>query len=303
MHGPDLGHAEGARVKAIIPAAGMGTRFLPVTKAIPKEMLPVVDKPIIQYAAEEAAAAGATDILIITGRGKRAIEDHFDRSAELERALSASGKDEQCKQVQAISEIANVFYVRQKSPRGLGHAVSVGAPFVNSTPFYVLLGDVVVPEMDILPKMRAAHEATGGSVIAVAEVAPHLVDRYGVIAGRPADEPGLPAGTWRVDTLVEKPPVGTAPSNLAVVGRYLLAPQVMDILASTEPGLGGEIQLTDALVTLAERAPLYAVTVPHGAAFDTGNVLSWLEANITVALGDPEYAEYLRAYVRPLLEG
>ena len=280
----------------------MGTRFLPVTKAIPKEMLPVVDKPIIQYAAEEAAAAGATDILIITGRGKRAIEDHFDRSGELERALSASGKDSLCEQVQAISEIASIFYVRQKQPKGLGHAVSVGAPFVNSRPFYVLLGDVVVPEMDILPKMRAVYEATGGSVIAVSEVAPDMVDRYGVIAGTPVSDPELPEGTWRVETLVEKPPVGEAPSNLAIIGRYLLSPRVMELLEETEPGRGGEIQLTDALVALAHEEPIYALVVPADAAFDTGNVLAWMQANIKIALGNPEYADDLQAFVRPLIE-
>lgn len=288
-------------MKAIIPAAGMGTRFLPVTKAIPKEMLPVVDKPIVQYAAEEAAAAGATDILIITGRGKRAIEDHFDRSAELERALSASGKDSQCEQVKAISEIANVFYVRQKSPRGLGHAVSVGAPFVNSTPFYVLLGDVVVPQMDILPTMKEIYEATGGSVVAVAEVEPELVDRYGVIAGHPVTDSQLPEGVWRVETLVEKPSIDEAPSNLAIVGRYLLTPRVMELLAETEPGRGGEIQLTDALVALANEEPVYALVVPADAAFDTGNVLAWIQANIKIALENPQYAADLREFIKPLM--
>lgn len=288
-------------MKAIIPAAGMGTRFLPVTKAIPKEMLPVVDKPIVQYAAEEAAAVGVTDILIITGRGKRPIEDHFDRSAELEVVLENGRKDSVLATVRSISDIARFYYVRQPEPRGLGDAVRCGASFTNDQPFYVLLGDIVVPERDILPKMRGVYEATGASVIAVAPVAPEMVDRYGVIAGHEVRGNELPDGTWQIDALVEKPPVGSAPSNLAIVGRYLLTPRVMQILAETVPGAGGEIQLTDALVALLADEPLYAVVVGAEDSFDTGNVMAWLEANIKIALTDERYADTVRALMRSLV--
>ena len=288
-------------MKAIIPAAGMGTRFLPVTKAIPKEMLPVVDKPIIQYAAEEAAAVGVTDILIITGRGKRPIEDHFDRSHELEDVLGRGGKDGVLNLVKSISDIARFYYVRQPEPRGLGDAVRCGSSFTNDQPFYVLLGDIVVPDRDVLPKMRAVHEATGASVIAVAPVAPEMVDRYGVISGHEEVGEGLPAGAWRVDALVEKPPVGSAPSNLAIVGRYLLTPRVMEILESTEPGANGEIQLTDALVSLLNDEPLYAVVVGAEDSFDTGNVMAWLEANLKISLADARYGDTVRDMVRRLV--
>ena len=288
-------------MKAIIPAAGMGTRFLPVTKAIPKEMLPVVDKPIIQYAAEEAAAVGVTDILIITGRGKRAIEDHFDRSAELENVLYNGRKDDILKIVRDISDIADIYYIRQAEPSGLGHAVHCGASFIHEEPFYVLLGDIVVPERNILPKMQAVYELTGKSVIAVAPVAPEMVNRYGVISGTPCEIPGVPDGTWCVDALVEKPKVGEAPSNLAIVGRYLLTPKVMELLDTTLPGAGNEIQLTDALVDLLEHEELYAVEVAAEDAFDTGNVLAWLEANIKIALKDEQYGEAVRDMLRPLV--
>ena len=240
-------------MKAIIPAAGLGTRFLPVTKSQPKEMLPVVDKPVIQYVVEEAVAGGVTDILIVTGRGKRAIEDHFDRSVELEDELEAAGKERELATVQSIADIAEVFYVRQKEPRGLGHAVACGAALTDDEPFFVMLGDVLVPDGSILPRLREVHERTGASVIAVVPVPEADVSRYGVIAGE-----DLGDGVWRISGLVEKPPANEAPSNLAIFGRYLLTPAVMEILAKTPPGKGGEIQLTDALVALLKRlgAPL-----------------------------------------------
>ena len=275
-------------MKAIIPVAGLGTRFLPVTKAQPKEMLPVVDEPVIQYVIEEAAAAGVSDVLLVTGRGKRAIEDHFDRSLELVEELDRAGKLEQLATVRGISDIAELFYVRQKNPRGLGHAVSCGAPYVNHEPFFVMLGDVIVPKRDILPRLKAVHDSRGGSVIAVTPVPPDQVDRYGVIGGEEI-EPGV----WRVDRLVEKPAPGEAPSDLAIFGRYLLTPAVMEILPRVEPGAGGEIQLTDALVELLEHEEIYAVVEPDPG-YDTGNVLAWLEANVAIALQREEYSEPLR---------
>jgi UTP--glucose-1-phosphate uridylyltransferase len=282
-------------LKAIIPAAGLGTRFLPATKAQPKEMLPVVNKPVIQYVVEEAVAAGVSDVLIVTGRGKRAIEDHFDRSMELEELLQRSGAVEQHDEVCAISELAEVFYVRQKTPRGLGHAVLCGAAHVGREPFFVLLGDVIVPRHDILPRLSAVHERHGGSVIAVTPVEADQVSRFGVIAGEEI-EPGV----WRVTDLVEKPPVDEAPSNLAIFGRYLLTPGVMEVLPRVRAGRGGEIQLTDALRELLHREEIYAV-VEDDPGFDTGTVGTWLEANVALALATREYGPALRATLDRLL--
>lgn len=276
-------------MKAIIPAAGLGTRFLPVTKSQPKEMLPVVDKPAIQYVVEEAVAGGAEDILMVTGRGKRALEDHFDRSIELETELDAAGKQRELDLVRCISAIAEVFYVRQKNPSGLGHAVLCGAPFINHSPFYVLLGDELVPDNGVLPRLREVYERTGASVIAVMPVEDKYVSRYGVIAGTELED-----GVWKVSGLVEKPAAEDAPSNLRIFGRYLLTPKVMDILEHTEPGKGGEIQLTDALVELLESEEMYAVVVDPQHAFDTGNVLSWLEANVAIALQSERFGDALR---------
>jgi len=276
-------------MKAIIPAAGLGTRFLPLTKSQPKEMLPVVDKPVIQYVVEEAVAAGASEILMVTGRGKRALEDHFDHSVELEVLLEANGKLRELELVRQISALAEVFYVRQKQPKGLGHAVSCGAPFTDDEAFYVMLGDVLVPECGILPRLKAVHDRTGASVIAVVPVPDEHVDRYGVIAGVPDAE-----GVWRVTGLVEKPCVGEAPTNLAIFGRYLLTPAIMAILGQTLPGKGGEIQLTDALVALLAEEEIYAVVIEPNEGYDTGNVLSWLEANIALALQSEDYGAALR---------
>ncbi|MBU4556871.1 MAG: UTP--glucose-1-phosphate uridylyltransferase GalU [Actinobacteria bacterium] len=282
-------------MKAIIPAAGLGTRFLPVTKSQPKEMLPVVDKPVIQYVVEEAAHAGADDILIITGRGKRAIEDHFDRSLELEDLLERSGNVAKLREVRNISELADVFYVRQKRPRGLGHAVMCGAPFTNDEPFFVMLGDVLVPKNDCLPKLKDVHDRLGGSVIAVTPVEQRYVSRYGVIGGHEV-EPGV----WQLTDLVEKPPVNEAPSNLAIFGRYLLTPKIMEILPKIEPGRGDEIQLTDALRELLKHEEIFAVTM-ECEGYDTGNVLSWLEANIALALETEELGPHLRESLVRLL--
>jgi len=289
-------------MKAIIPAAGLGTRFLPATKAQPKEMLPVLDKPIMQYVIEEAAAGGADQILLVTGRGKRAIEDHFDRSVELEEILAKKGSV----YLEAVSRVANLsqlYYVRQKSPLGLGHAVHCGAAFTNSEPFIVLLGDIVVPRRDILPKLIAAYEQTGASVIAVERVPDEHISRYGIIGVDSAPELDAAVGApcHRVNALVEKPSLKEAPSDLAIMGRYLLTPHLMELLARTEPGEGGEIQLTDALVALLADEPLYAVEIKPNSGFDTGNVLSWLEANITLALRDERYAGELRELLATLM--
>ncbi len=284
-------------MKAIIPAAGLGTRFLPVTKSQPKEMLPVVDKPCIQYVVEEAVAAGTDEILIVTGRGKRAIEDHFDRSLELELLLEAAGKQGELDTVRAISELVEVFYVRQKQPSGLGHAVLCGAPFTDDEPFYVLLGDELVPHGTILPRLLEVHQRTGTSVIAVVPAPADQVSRYGVIGGE-----DLGDGVWRVSELVEKPAAEDAPSNLRIFGRYLLTPAIMEVLAETEPGKGGEIQLTDALVALLEREEIYAVVVDPVEGFDTGNVLAWLEANVALALETDDYGPALRTALLGLLD-
>jgi len=283
-------------MKAIIPAAGLGTRFLPVTKSQPKEMLPIVDKPAIQYVVEEAVAAGAEDILIITGRGKRAIEDHFDRSVELEGLLEGSGDHAHLREVRAISDLADVFYVRQKRPKGLGHAVMCGEPFTEDEPFFVLLGDVLVPDNSCLPRLQAAYERHHASVIAVMPVEKHFVSRYGVIAGHEV-EPGV----WQVSDLVEKPPVNEAPSNLAIFGRYLLTPALMHLLKNVPTGRGGEIQLTDALRGLLKTEEVYAVVVEPEDGYDVGNVPSWLEANVALALETEEYGPQVRAALTRLL--
>jgi UTP--glucose-1-phosphate uridylyltransferase len=285
-------------VKAIIPAAGLGTRFLPVTKSQPKEMLPVVDKPVIQYVVEEAVAAEADDILIVTGRGKRAIEDHFDRSIELEELLEQSGNMQRLRAVRAISDLAEVFYVRQKRPRGLGHAVLCGAPFTNGDSFFVLLGDVLVPGRNVLPRLADVHQRHGASVIAVMPVPDEHVSRYGVIGGHEIED-----GVWKVERLVEKPAINDAPSNLAIFGRYLLTPKVMELLPEVRPGRGDEIQLTDALVELLKHEEIYAVVVDPTEGFDTGNVLSWLEANVALALESREWGPALRDSLEKMLEG
>jgi len=282
-------------MKAIIPSAGLGTRFLPVTKAQPKEMLPVVDKPVIQYVVEEAVAAGAGDILLVTGRGKRAIEDHFDRSVELEELLERCGAVDRLRQVRAVSELADIFYVRQKRPRGLGHAVLCGAAYTNNEPFFVLLGDVIVPRHDCLPKLKDVYDRFGGSVVAVTPVEPAMVSRYGVIAGNEI-EPGV----WQVTDLVEKPAVNEAPSTLAIFGRYLLTPAIMDVLPHIQPGRGDEIQLTDALRELLKTEKIYAV-VEEDPGYDTGNVLAWLEANVALALKSHEHGVALRASLERML--
>lgn len=282
-------------MKAIIPAAGLGTRFLPATKEQPKEMLPVLSKPVIQYVVEEAVAAGVDDVLVVTGRGKRAIEDHFDRSVELEDLLERAGNTDKLRQIRAIPDLANVFYVRQGRPRGLGHAVLCGAPHTGDEPFYVMLGDVLVPRNDCLTRLKSVYERYGASVLAIQPVERQYVSRYGIIGGHEV-EPGV----WKVTDLVEKPPINDAPSNMSIFGRYLLTPQIMKLLPRVEAGRGGEIQLTDALKELLRTEDIYAV-VMDCVGYDTGNVLSWLEANVAIALDTEEFGSQLRESLTRLL--
>jgi len=289
--------------KAVIPAAGLGTRFLPATKAMPKEMLPVVDKPAIQYVVEEAVAAGLDDVLFVTGRSKRSLEDHFDRNLELEVALSHKGDLDRLALVNASTELARIHYVRQGDPRGLGHAVLVAEQHVGNEPFAVLLGDDLIDERDqILPAMLEVQEKFGGSVIALMEVPQDQISLYGCAA----TEVTSMADVVRITDLVEKPTVSEAPSNLAIIGRYVLDPSVFGVLAKTAPGRGGEIQLTDALRDLAVADPAKGGGV-HGVIFrgrryDTGDKLSYLQAVVRLAadrddLG-PEFRAWLADFVR-----
>ncbi|MFJ3925550.1 UTP--glucose-1-phosphate uridylyltransferase GalU [Streptomyces sp. NPDC090022] len=287
--------------KAVIPAAGLGTRFLPATKATPKEMLPVVDKPAIQYVVEEAVAAGLDDVLMITGRNKRPLEDHFDRNYELESALVAKGDDERLKKVQESSDLATMHYVRQGDPRGLGHAVLCAAPHVGHEPFAVLLGDDLIDPRDpLLQQMVAVQQRTGGTVIALMEVPQESIHLYGCAAVETTDEDGV----VRITGLIEKPDAADAPSNYAVIGRYVLNPAIFDILRETAPGRGGEIQLTDALQKLAADetvgGPVHGV-VFRGRRYDTGDRADYLRAIVRLAceredLG-PEFRTWLHRYV------
>lgn len=282
--------------KAVVPAAGLGTRFLPATKATPKEMLPVVDKPAIQYVVEEAVAAGLTDVLMITGRNKRALEDHFDRNYELEDKLAAKGDSVTLSLVRASSEMANMHYVRQGDPRGLGHAVLCAAAHVGNEPFAVLLGDDLIdPRDELLAPMIAAREALGGSVIALMEVPADQIHLYGCAAVVPTDDPSV----VRVTDLVEKPETAVAPSNLAIIGRYVLEPAVFDVLRRTPPGRGGEIQLTDALRSLAlgdGGGPVHAV-VFRGRRYDTGDRIDYLRTIVRLACERPDLGPEFRSWL------
>lgn len=282
--------------KAIIPAAGLGTRFLPATKAQPKEMLPIVDKPSIQYIVEEAIASGIEDIIIVTGRNKRAIEDHFDKSVELELMLSRTGKDDLLHMVQTVSNLADVHYIRQKEPLGLGHAVLCARKFIGNEPFALLLGDdIIASEPPCLKGMLDLYEQVETSVIAVQEVPWSEVDKYGIIS---------PAGVERevefIRDLVEKPEREQAPSNLAVIGRYVIEPEIFAILEHQEPGRGGEIQLTDALRVLNREKPM-AIFRQTGDRYDTGDKLGYIQATIEFALKREDLAPALRSYLRELV--
>ncbi|MEV7675644.1 UTP--glucose-1-phosphate uridylyltransferase GalU [Streptomyces sp. NPDC000963] len=284
--------------KAVIPVAGLGTRFLPATKATPKEMLPVVDKPAIQYVVEEAVSVGMRDVLMVTGRNKRALEDHFDRNCELELALEKKGDAERLASVNLSTELADIHYTRQGDPRGLGHAVLCAAPHVGDEPFAVLLGDDLIDPRDpLLAQMRQVHREHGGSVIALMEVEPERSHLYGCAA---AERDGT-SPVVRVTDLVEKPAPGTAPSNLAVIGRYILEPAVFDVLRRTPPGRGGEIQLTDAIRTLAATGHTVHGVVFSGRRYDTGDRGDYLRAVVRIAadrsdLG-PDFVEWLREFL------
>jgi UTP--glucose-1-phosphate uridylyltransferase len=265
--------------KAVIPAAGLGTRFLPATKSQPKEMLPVVDKPSIQYVVEEAVRAGLTDILVITGRGKRAIEDHFDRNFELEFYLEQKGADELLKEVQETSELGDIHFIRQRDPLGLGHAVSVAREHVNNEPFAVLLGDdIMVDESRLLRSMLDVHDRYGRSVLALKEVAPEEISAYGCVAPEEVEQELV-----RVKSIIEKPSREDAPSNLAVIGRYVFTPEIFDALDRIEPGAGGELQLTDAIGLLNETQTVYGRVFQTGR-YDIGQKIDFLRANIELAL-------------------
>ena len=282
--------------KAVITAAGFGTRFLPVTKSQPKEMLPLVDKPAIQYVVEEALGFGLTDILMITSNGKRSLEDHFDRSGELEHYLEATGKLDLLEEVRAIAALADVHYVRQKEQLGLGHAVWVARDHVGSEPFALLLGDDIMhADSPLLGQMIAAHEAHGASVLALKEVSKEEISSYGC-----AEVDEVATGLVRVRGIVEKPDPAEAPSNLAVIGRYVLSSTIFDCIERTEPGRGGEIQLTDAIALLMTDEPLYGVVFEKGR-YDVGNKLEYLKANIELALERPDLGPALRAFLAELV--
>lgn len=283
--------------KAVIPVAGLGTRFLPATKAMPKEMLPVVDKPAIQYVVQEAVSAGLEDVLMITGRNKRALEDHFDRVPGVERLLEAKGDEDRLAAVQHATELGEIHYVRQGDPKGLGHAVLRAKTHVGNEPFAVLLGDDLIDERDeLLTIMMDVQAKTGGSVIALIEVEPEQISAYGCAEIEEIDGESY----VRVRRLVEKPSVEEAPSNLAMIGRYVLHPSIFDILEKTPPGRGGEIQLTDALQTMAtlegEGGGVYGV-VFRGRRYDTGDKLSYLKAVVTLACEREDLGPELRKWL------
>jgi UTP--glucose-1-phosphate uridylyltransferase len=287
--------------KAVIPAAGLGTRFLPATKATPKEMLPVVDKPAIQYVVEEAVAAGLTDILMVTGRNKRPLEDHFDKASELEQLLAEKGDLERLRQVQESTDLAQVHYVRQGDPLGLGHAVLTARAHVGDSAFAVLLGDDLIDSRDpILPLMIDLHEEHRGAVVALMEVPRDLIHLYGCAAVEQTDREGV----VRVTDLVEKPDAEDAPSNLAIIGRYVLGPDIFDVLETLQPGRGGEIQLTDALRGLVQNGiPVHGV-VFSGRRYDTGDRVDYLKTVVRIAAERediaPEFIPWLRDFVKGL---
>jgi UTP--glucose-1-phosphate uridylyltransferase len=278
--------------KAIIPAAGLGTRFLPVTKAQPKEMLPIVDKPTIQYIVEEAVASGIEEILIITGRNKRAIEDHFDKSVELEHELENSNKEELLQLVRSISNMADIYYIRQKEPRGLGHAISRAKTFVENEPFAVMLGDDIIDsKVPCLKQLIGCYNKYKTSVLGVQSVRRTEVFKYGIVKGIEIED-----RVYKVNNMVEKPKIEEAPSNIAILGRYIITPNIFEILEKTKPGRGGEIQLTDALRELAMQEAVYAYCF-EGKRYDVGDKFGFLQANIEYALKRDDLREELMAYI------
>ncbi len=280
-------------MKAVIPAAGFGTRFLPATKAQPKEMLPVFDKPTIQYVIEEAVASGIDDILIVTGKNKRSIEDHFDKSFELEYTLKSAGKDDYLKQVRDITDLADICYVRQKEQKGLGDAIYCAKKHIGGEPFAVMLGDTITKgKTPCTKQLIDIHKKYDASAIAVEKVPWEKVERYGIIKGKEIEK-----DVYQIDKLVEKPLKDHAPSNLAIMGRYVLTPDIFDKIDETEPGVGGEIQLTDALSKLDS---IYGNTF-EGETFDIGNRLDWLKTSISFALDDENSKDDLIDYLKSIL--
>lgn len=282
--------------KAVIVAAGRGTRFLPLTRSQPKEMLPLVDRPLIQYAVEEAVDSGIEQIIMVTARGKRAIEDYFDRSLELERFLEQKGEAELLRKMQALSGLVDICYIRQKEPLGLGHAILMAKDIAGGEPFAVMLpDDIIVSDKPCLKRMIEVYEKYGAGVVAVERVGEESVKKYGIIEAEPVS-----AGLYRVLSLVEKPEAAPALSPLGIVGRYILMPQIFDVLAATPPGKEQEIEVTDALQVLLKQQPLYACEL-KGVRYDTGTPLGWLEANVAFALKRADIGPELRKYLRRLL--
>ena len=281
--------------KAVLPAAGLGTRFLPATKASPKEMLPLVDKPLIQCVVEEAVLSGVESVIIVTGRGKTAIEDHFDISFELENLLRERGKDEMVEEARAVSSLARISYVRQKEALGLGHAILQAKDFVENEPFAVMLADDIVDaEVPALKQMLSVFEETGAPVLGTMSVAGEAISRFGVL-----DAEEIRPGVFRVRDMIEKPPFREAPSDLAIIGRYILTPDIFDEIEKTKPGAGGEIQITDAMRALLKRRPFYAVRF-EGTRHDAGDKLGFLIANVEFALKRPDLGPQFREYLRSL---
>ncbi|MCO0601148.1 UTP--glucose-1-phosphate uridylyltransferase GalU [Peribacillus butanolivorans] len=283
--------------KAIIPAAGLGTRFLPATKAMPKEMLPIVDKPTIQYIVEEAVASGIEDIIIVTGKGKRAIEDHFDFAPELEQNLMEKGKSELLNKVQYSTNLANIHYIRQKEPKGLGHAVWCARKFIGDEPFAVLLGDdIVQSDTPCLKQLINQHEETNHSIIGVQTVPNEETNRYGIID--PAYQDGR---LYQVENFVEKPALGTAPSNLAIMGRYILTPEIFSFLDQQETGAGGEIQLTDAIQKLNQIQRVFAYDF-EGKRYDVGEKLGFVKTTVEFALQNPSLRDETLSFITEILD-
>lgn len=281
-------------MKAVIPAAGLGTRFLPATKAQPKEMLPVFNKPTIQYVVEEAVSSGIDDILIITGKGKRSIEDHFDRSFELEYFLQNSGKIENLKEIEAISDMADIYYVRQKKQRGLGDAISCAKKHIDGDPFAVLLGDTITQSrIPCTKQLMDTFYKYQSSTIAIERVPTEKIERYGIIKGSQISD-----SVYKIEDMVEKPRREEAPSNLAITGRYILLPEIFDHIKQLEPGVGGEIQLTDAMRSLRD---VYGY-VFEGKIYDIGNTVEWLKSSIEIALKDENVKYELKQYLEELLK-
>lgn len=282
-------------MKAVIPAAGYGTRLLPATKAQPKEMLPVVDKPAIQYVIEEAVQSGIDDILVITGRGKRAIEDHFDRSFELEISLKEDEKHDYLEQVRSIADMADIHYIRQKELNGLGNAIYTARKYIGDDPFLVLLGDTItINDCPCSKQLIDIYNKYGSSVVGIELVPESMVDRYGIIDGEKID-----SSTFKVNTLVEKPSIVDAPTNMAIFGRYVLTPAIFECIEQTKPGKNGEIQLTDAMALLMEKEPIYAYIL-QGDRYDTGSKIDWLKANIAIALKREDLQHDLSSYLKQL---